>query len=46
MDETKTFVTLSALLSTIAAKQTFSAMCDYFEVFDFMADTLVAEMFK
>lgn len=46
MDETKTFATLSALLSTIATKQTFSAMCDYFEVFDFMVDTLVSEMFE
>lgn len=46
MDETKTFATLSALLSTLATKQTFSAMCDYFEVFDFMVDTLVSEMFE
>lgn len=46
MDETKTFATLSALLSTIATKQTFSAMCDYFEVFDFMVDSLIAEMFE
>lgn len=46
MDETKAFATLSALLSTIATKQTFSAMCNYFEVFDFMVDTLVAEMFE
>lgn len=46
IDETKAFGVLSALLSTIATKQTISAMCDYVEVFDFMADNLVAEIFE
>ena len=46
IDETKAFCTLSALLSTIATKETLSAMCDYFEIFDFMIDSLVAEMFE
>lgn len=46
MEETTAFGVLSALLSTIAAKQTLSVMCDYFEVFDFMADHLIEEMFE
>lgn len=46
IDETKACTILSALLSTVATKQTLSAMCDYFEVFDFMVDNLVAEMFE
>lgn len=46
MDEAKACSILSALLSTISARQTLAAMCDYFEVFDFMADNLVAEIFE
>lgn len=46
IDETKACGILSALLSTIAAKHTLSAMCDYFEVFDFMVDNLVSELFE
>lgn len=46
IDETKACGILSALLSTIATKQTLSAMCDYFEIFDFMVDNLVAEIFE
>lgn len=46
IDEPKVFGVLSALLSTIATKQTLSAMCDYFEIFDFMVNNLDAEMFE
>lgn len=46
IDEAKAFGVLSALLSTITTKQTLSVMCDYFEIFDFMLDNLVAEMFE
>lgn len=46
IDETKAFCTLSALLSTIAAKETISTMCNHFEIFDFMTDNLIAEMFE
>lgn len=46
IDETKAFGVLSALLSTIATKQTISAMCDYLQIFDFMTDNLVEEMFE
>lgn len=46
LDETKAFGVLSALLSTVATKQTLSAMYDYFEIFDYMVDNLVAEMFE
>lgn len=46
IDESKAFSVLSALLSTIAAKQTLSAMSDYFVVFDFMADNLISQMFE
>lgn len=46
IEETKAFGILSALLSMITTKQTISAMCDYFEIFDFMADRLVAELFE
>lgn len=46
IDETQAFGILSALLSTIATKKTLSAMCDYLEIFDFMVDNLVTEMFE
>ncbi len=45
IDVAKACGVLSALLSTIGTKQTLEAMCDYFEVFDFMADKLIAELF-
>lgn len=45
IDENKAFATLSALLSTIAARQTISTMYDVHEVFDFMVDHIVLEMF-
>lgn len=44
--ETQACAALSALLSTVGAKQTLSVMCDYLEVFDFMVDSLIAEMFE
>lgn len=46
IEETKAFGILSALLSTVATKETLSEMCDYFAVFDFMADNLVSEIFE
>lgn len=45
INENKAFATLSALLSTIAAKQTISTMYDAHEVFDFMVDNIVTELF-
>lgn len=44
IDETQAFGVLSALLATISTKQTLSEICDYFEIFDFMVDNLIAEM--
>lgn len=44
--EAQACAALSALLSTVGAKQTLSVMCDYLEVFDFMVDSLIAEMFE
>lgn len=46
IDETQAFGVLSALLATISTKQTLSEICDYFEIFDFMVDNLIAEMFE
>lgn len=45
MVESQAYGILSALLSTIHAKETLSVTCDYFAVFDFMADSLVSEIF-
>lgn len=45
IEETKAFGILSALLSTVATRKTIEEMRDYFEVFDFMTDKLVAEIF-
>lgn len=44
--EAQACAALSALLSTVGAKHTLSVMCDYMEVFDFMVDSLIAEMFE
>lgn len=44
--EAQACAALSALLSTVGAKHTLSVMCDYLEVFDFMVDSLVTEMFE
>ncbi|MDE6607985.1 MAG: TetR/AcrR family transcriptional regulator [Lachnospiraceae bacterium] len=46
MEEALVYGILSALVSTISAKETLSATCDYFAVFDFMADSLVADIFE
>lgn len=46
MEESKAYGILSALLSTINAKGILSVTCDYFAVFEFMADSLVADIFK
>lgn len=46
VDETKACGILSALLSTITAKEALSEMCDCYEIFDFMVDNLVSEMFE
>ncbi len=46
MEESQAYGILSALLSTIHAKETLSVTCDYFAVFDFMADSLVSEIFE
>ena len=46
MEESKAYGILSALLSTINAKGTLSVTCDYFAVFEFMVDSLVADIFK
>lgn len=46
IDETKACGILSALLSTIATKQTLSVMCDYLEIFDFMVDNLIDDIFE
>ena len=39
MEESKAYGILSALLSTINAKETLSVTCDYFAVFEFMVDS-------
>lgn len=46
MDITKACCILSALLSTIGAKHTLGTMYNYFEVFDYMVDNLVDDIFE
>lgn len=46
MEESKAYGILSALLSTINAKETLSITCNYLAVFDFMIDNLVADIFE
>lgn len=46
IDVAKACGVLSALLSTVVTKQTIASMCDYFEIFDFMVDSLIAEIFE
>ncbi len=46
MSEAKAYGVLSALLSTINAKEILSITCDYVDVFDFMVDCLVDDIFK
>ena len=46
MEEDLVYGILSALLSTISARETLSATGDYFAVFDFMVDSLVEDIFE
>ena len=46
MERSQAYGILSALLSTAGAKETLSAACDYFAVFDCMTDTLVSSIFQ
>lgn len=46
MEKDLVYGILSALLSTISARETLSATCDYFAVFDFMVDSLVEDIFE
>lgn len=46
MEQSQAYGILSALLSTINAKETLSVTCDYFAVFDCMTDTLVTSIFQ
>lgn len=46
MEEAKACGILSALLSTIGTKQTVETMYNHFEIFDFMVDHLIAEIFE
>lgn len=46
IEEPQAYGILSALLSTISAKETLSVTCDYRAVFDFMADQLTADIFE
>ncbi|MCI8422261.1 MAG: TetR/AcrR family transcriptional regulator [Lawsonibacter sp.] len=45
MEPSQAFGILSALLSTVSAKETLSVTCDSFAVFDCMADILVDSIF-
>lgn len=46
MEPSQAYGMLSALLSTVGAKETLSATCDYVAVFDSMADILVNSIFE
>ena len=46
MEPSQAYGILSALLTTANAKETLSAACDYFAVFDCMADILVNSIFE
>ena len=46
MEEAQVYGILSALLSTISAREILSVTCDYFAVFDFMVDSLVEDIFE
>lgn len=46
MEPTQAYGILSALLSTISAKETLAVTCDYLAVFDRMADILVNSIFE
>lgn len=46
MEQSQAYGILSALLSTISARETLSVTCNYFAVFDCMTDTLVSSIFQ
>ncbi len=46
IEESQAYGILSALLSTVHAKEVLSVTCDYFAVFDFMTEQLVADLFE
>ena len=46
MEASQAYGILSALLSTISAKETLAVTCDYLAVFDRMADILVGSIFE
>ena len=46
MEPSQAYGILSALLTTVNAKETLSATCDYFAVFDCMTDILVNSIFE
>lgn len=46
MEQSQAYGVLSALLSTISAKETLSVTCDYLAVFDCMTDILVSNIFE
>ena len=46
MDELTALGVFSALLATIGVKETLSATCDFFSVFDFMVDTVTPAVFE
>ena len=46
VEDPQAYGILSALLSTISAKETLSVTCDYLSGFDFMADQLTADIFE
>lgn len=46
METAKACGILSALLGLIGTKQTLETMSDYFEIFDFMVDSLMNEIFE
>ena len=46
MEPSQAYGILSALLATVSARETLSRTCDYFAVFDAMADILVSKIFQ
>ena len=46
MEPSRAYGMLSALLSTIGAKETLAVTCDYFDVFDQMTEILVDHIFE
>jgi len=46
VSEQEAQASISALLSTIYARETISLACDYFKIFDFMVDSLIPNIFK